>query len=104
MEFDALEGYHVPNLSLRKGIWENFPVTLTELYDGNGTQRYAVRWHVKNLRDWKKHNPESWDEAMDYEDWQIIRLMHSLKEHSRQYNIEPARDASMICVIAMRHR
>jgi hypothetical protein len=105
MEHDALWNYRIPDLRLRKGIWENFPVVLNKIDDGDGTERYAIRWisDKKRFEDWRKA-ANSYNMYQDYKDFQIIRLEHAIAAHPRQYILEPARDASMIAVIAMRHK
>ena len=47
---DEFYGYEIPDLVLRKDIWENFPVTLIPLgKDATGAERHSVQWHIKNL-------------------------------------------------------
>jgi hypothetical protein len=103
MEEEMLENWSVPDLTLRKGIWENFPVSLVPINDGDGTDRYAVVWHRKNLEEWNKTRPESYDEYQDYESWCEWRLRYALNAYSRKYTVEEPRDDDMILVIAMVH-
>lgn len=98
---EILKDYNVPDLQLRKGIWENFPVVLVPLNDANGVDRYGVSWHNKNLKDWRNTKPESWDEWMNYQHWCEVRLLHSLRKHSKQYKLLPARNPSQLFVIEM---
>ena len=98
---EILEDYVPPDLKLRKNIWENFPVALTKLEDKDGVDRYGVAWHVKNLIEWRKTRPKSWDEYNDYEIWNYIRLKYALKKHPKQYKILPARNPSQLFVIEM---
>lgn len=47
---DTFFGYEIPDLVMRKDIWENFPVTLIPLgKDESGAERHSVQWHRKNL-------------------------------------------------------
>jgi hypothetical protein len=98
---EILEDYVPPDLKLRKHIWENFPVALTKLDDKDGVDRYGVAWHVKNLMEWRKTRPKSWDEYNDYEIWNYIRLKYALKKHPKQYKILRARNPSQLFVIEM---
>jgi hypothetical protein len=103
MENDALEDYRVPDLRLRKGIWENFPVDLKAIPSANGTERYAITWNGEKLRAWRDERSESWNEYQDYKDWQTIRLLHALEKHSHKYTVEAPRSDREIAVIAMVH-
>lgn len=102
-EEEMLENWSVPDLTLRKGIWENFPVSLVKIDDGDGTDRYAVVWHRKNLEEWAKTRAESYDEYQEYDAWCEWRLRYALEAHSRKYIVEEPRDDDMILVIAMVH-
>lgn len=100
---EALEDYTPPNISLRKAIWENFPVVLTQLEESaNGADRYAVTWHNHNLQTWRKERSESWDEYMEYESWVETRLLYTLERYSHLYKVEPPRSADQICVLVSR--
>lgn len=98
---EILDGFKVPDLKLRKGIWENFPVALVALDDGNGVDRYGVAWHNKNLREWTKTKPKSTNERTNYQHWCEVRLLHSVRQYPRQYKILPARNPSQLFVLEM---
>lgn len=98
---EILEGFKVPDLKLRKGIWENFPVALVPLDDGNGVDRYGVAWHNKNLRDWKDTKSKSVEEKANYQHWCEVRLLHSVRQYPKQYKILPARNPSQLFVLEM---
>jgi len=100
-ENEILEDFKVPDLRLRKGIWENFPVILDKIDDKDGVDRYAVMWHNKNLQEWMRTKPESSDEAQEYPRWVETRLRYALKKHPRQYKIRPARNSGQLMVIEM---
>lgn len=100
---NELENWTMPNLTLRKGIWENFPVTLTPLGDNDGTERYAVEWHKKNLREWRDARSASYDEWMEYQAFAEFRLIHALRAYAHKYTIEPPRNKDQILVLAMVH-
>ncbi len=102
-EEEMLENWSVPDLTLRKGIWENFPVSLVKIDDGDGTDRYAVVWHHKNLDDWARARAESYDEYSEYDVWCEWRLRYALGKYSHKYTVEEPRDDDMILVIAMVH-
>ena len=104
IEAEALEDYKVPDLRLRKAIWETFPVDLKAIESRDGTERYAIVWNQKKLKEWRETRAESRDEYMDYFDYQAARLLYALKHHSSIYRLEPARSAAEFAVIAMVHR
>jgi hypothetical protein len=95
----------MPDLKLRKNIWENFPVSLIPLPDTDGTDRYSVVWHEKNLRDWRTLDGtcQSMDEHECYEEFCRARLLRALEAHAHKYRVEPAHGHRQICVIAMVH-
>ena len=99
-----LHGYKVPDLKQRKGIWTNFPVTLTRLDSADGTDRYAVRWHENNLRAWAAERSHSWGEHYNYKEFCYTRLMYSLVSHAKVYRLERPSSPNDICVIAMVHK
>ena len=99
---EALEDYKIPDLRLRKAIWETFPVDLKAIPSKDETDRYAIVWNMKKVKEWREH-AETRDEYMDYLDFQAIRLLHALKNHPAQYRLEPARNSDEIAVIAMVH-
>ena len=98
---EILDGFKVPDLKLRKGIWENFPVALVSLDDGNGVDRYGVAWHNKNLREWKDTKSKSAKEKANYQHWCEVRLLHSVRQYPKQYKILPARNPSQLFVLEM---
>ena len=102
LEDDALEDYIVPDLTMRKGIWENFPVILDEVEPVGGLKCYAVKWHRKNLKDWKSSRSASWDEYMEYEAFAEFRLLHSLRAYDRLYRIaKPKDDSEIVRLVAL---
>ena len=100
---DILDDYVVPDLRMRKGIWENFPVDVVAIRSTDDTERYRISWNMARLEEMRQTEPESMDEWEEYQDWCHIRLMHSLGKYSNKYTVEPALNDSMICVIAMVH-
>jgi hypothetical protein len=102
LEDDALEDYIVPDLTLRRGIWENFPVVLEEIAPVGGHKAYAVKWHRANLREWKQSRSASWDEFMEYEAFAEFRLIHSLRSHAHKYRMEkPKDDTEIVRLVAL---
>jgi hypothetical protein len=99
----VMSGWTIPNINLRKAIWENFPVSLLPVASNDGTDRYSVVWHRKNFEDWRNSRAETWDEHQDYDIFCERRLMLALAAHSHKYVVEPARSGDEICVIAMVH-
>lgn len=91
-ERNALEGFKTPNLQLRKGIYENFPVIVNEV----GAGVYEIKWHVKNLADWRKERAMSWEEYQEYELFSELRLIHSLRKHADRYELMPPTNKDQI--------
>ena len=97
---EILENWVMPNLTKRKGVWENFPVVMKELpEEGDGILRFAVEWHNKNVEEWKGSRSASYDEWMEYKAWAEFRLLHALRHHSHIYKIEPPRAPNQIIVL-----
>ena len=97
----AFENFSTPDLHLKKFIWENFPVVLEEITTRNGSEKYAVKWHRKNLEEWRSSRTTSWDEAMEYELYSQLRLLHSLRKHPHLYKLLPPRNTGEIVIIEM---
>lgn len=98
---DVFEGFKTPDLRLRKFIYETFPVVLEEIPSRNGTEKYAVKWHRKNLEEWRSTRTESFEEAMEYQLFSELRLIHSLRQHPRLYALHEPRTKDEIIVIEM---
>jgi len=98
---DILENWEVPNISERKAIWRNFPVSVKarELGCADGKDRYAVVLHEENLEQWRKDRSETWDEYQNYETWALARLEHALDRYSHIYTVEPADDALFVIAV-----
>ena len=99
----ALKNWSMPNLTMRKGIWEHFPVTLVPLEEHDGTERYAIEWHRKHLRDWASAHSASEAKQMEYQAYTEFRLLHALEAHPHKYTVEFPRKKDQIAVIAMVH-
>ena len=99
----ALYNWKTPDLALRKGIWENFPVILDRLEDRDGTERYAVKWHEKHLKDWENTMPEQWADYYEYKTFAEFRLFHALRKYSHKYRLMPAELPGQIAVLEMVH-
>jgi hypothetical protein len=99
--YNALANYNVPNLTLRKGIWENFPVVVNELPEEDGTQRYEIKWDRKKMEAWRSEAP--YNIAMEYEAMMEHRLIHSLRQFPHKYRLERPRSKNQVVIIAMVH-
>jgi len=102
-EDDALDGWTIPDLRLRKAIWENFPVDVIPIRSNDGTDRYKICWNEARVSEWRNTRAESFDEYQDYEGFCEVRLMTALNAHPHKYVVEEARDDKSLCVIAMVH-
>ena len=100
---DALNDFEVPDLTLRKGIWTNFPVVLKQLHDSDGTDRYTVEWHYDNLWTSFEDNAPGDVDFGEWKEYMTIRLFHSLNAYNHKYIVEESRTDEQICVIAMVH-
>jgi hypothetical protein len=104
-EEEALDGYKVPDLRLRKNIWETYPVNLHQIRRtfADGADRYSIVWDEDRVEEWREmcSKATTWDHHQDYEFWEETRLLHALNKHSHKYIVEPARHDGEICVIAM---
>lgn len=96
-ERNALEGFQIPDLRLRKGIYENFPVVVNEL--GGGL--YEIKTHTKHMEEWRKERSMSWEEYQEYELWFELRLLHSLRKHADRYELLPPTNKDQIVRIRM---
>lgn len=96
-ERNALQGFRTPDLRLRKGIYENFPVVVNELSNG----LYEITWNKKNIEDWRKQRAMSWDEFQEYELYSELRLIHSLRKHADRYELMPPTNKDQIVRIRM---
>lgn len=102
-EDDVLEGWTIPDLRLRKAIWENFPVDVIPMPNKDGTERHRIVWNKIRLNEWRQTRPTSWDEYQDYEGYCTVRLLTALAAHPHKYIVESSSDDSSICTIAMVH-
>jgi hypothetical protein len=105
VEQEALYKYVVPDLSLRKAIWETFPVNVQPIRERfeDGAERYSIVWNEERA-EYLKNYPIAdmcMDHYEDFDTWQTIRLFHALEAHTRKYRVEPARHEGEMCVIAM---
>ena len=100
LEDEALDGWKVPDLRLRKNIWENFPVSVIPISGTNGS-RYAVEWNHGKLNSWRTERTESFEEAMEYEAYCESRLLYALRKHNKQYIVEEPETEEQICVLTM---
>lgn len=92
---NALENFETPNLKALKGIWETFPVIVEPI----GRGKFSVRWHRKNFDAWRSSRTKSWDEAMEYELFSELRLLHSLRKHPELYRLHEPSGRDEIVVI-----
>ncbi len=88
----------MPIMTLRKHIWENFPVVVKQIESKTGNT-YAVQWHHKNFQEARDACEHGW-EYMDFEDDTYRRLMKALQA-SRNWTVQPAAGAEDLCTIVM---
>jgi hypothetical protein len=97
-EAEMLEDFRVPDLRLRKGIYDNFPVIVNEVRPGV----YEIKWHMKKLKEWRGVKPETWDEYQEYEAFTEFRLLHSLRKYNSIYELLPAEHEGQIVLFRMK--
>ena len=91
----------IPQLKLRKDIWENFPVIVEALGTGaDGAERHAVRVHRKNWSEWRQTKAVDFDDWLNWDENTEFRLMKAL-ESCRSWTVEESADPSTFAVIRM---
>jgi hypothetical protein len=91
----------IPELKLRKDIWENFPVTVEPLGAGaDGAERHAIRVHRKNWSEWRQTKAADYDDWLNWDENTEFRLEKAL-ESSRSWTVEQSADRSVFAVIRM---
>ena len=98
---EMLEGWNIPDLRLRKGIWENFPVDVIPIEGADGIERHAIVWNKKKVDEWRKERVYSEGESLEYERYAEYRLLHALRAHPHKYTIEAPQRKNQIVIIAM---
>ena len=87
---DAFEGYETPDLRRTTAIFEHFPVVLQEVPSRGDRQVMAVKLHRKKFDEWRGTRTKNYGEAMEYELFTELRLIHSLRKYPRLYTIMEA--------------
>jgi hypothetical protein len=87
---DAFEGYSTPDLRRTTAIFEHFPVVLQEVPSRGDRQIMAVKLHRKKFDEWRSTRTKDYGEAMEYELFTELRLIHSLRKYPRLYTIMEA--------------
>lgn len=91
----------IPQLKLRKDIWENFPVIVEAQGTGaDGAERHAVRVHRKNWSEWRQTKAVDYDDWLNWDENTEFRLMKAL-ESCRSWTVEESADPSTFAVIRM---
>lgn len=91
----------IPQLKLRKDIWENFPVIVEALGTGaDGAERHAIRIHRKNWSEWREEMAENFDDYLNWDCNTEFRLSKAL-ESCRFWTVEESDDPNTFAVIRM---
>jgi len=96
-EREYLDDYIVPDLTMRKGIWEHFPVIVNQI----GPNLFEIVWHKANLKEWRQSRSASWDEFQEYETYAEFRLIHALRQMPHKYKLLPSKKESQIILFEM---
>jgi hypothetical protein len=102
---ERLEGWEVPNLTLRSDITVHFPVSLEALeVTADGRERFRVMFDMR-LDEWAMSRSESQDECSEYAAWVATRLVFALQQYSYKYHVEAVGgdDDCFVAVFAMAH-
>lgn len=103
---ERLEGWEVPDLTLRSGIEEHFPVVLLPLpASEDGRERFIVKFDDR-VDEWAATRAESNDENAEYAEWVQTRLIFALRQYSHKYRLESdgsAEDTDHVAIFAMAH-
>ena len=97
-EVDPDADWEMPQLRLRKHIWENFPVDVVPVESKDRAERYAIRWNVRKFQEARNNCDHGW-QYDDFEEDVYRRLLKALS-YSRYWTVEEAQ-GSNICQIAM---
>ena len=86
--------WECPELSLRKDIWEHFPVTLIPLgKDVSGAERHSVQWHRVKLAQSRESSDFDEDIAM------IQRRLLKALEASPKWDVLPAEQRGYVTIV-----
>lgn len=102
---ERLEGWEVPDLTLRSDIEEHFPVVLVSLpASEDGRERFVVKFDDR-VDEWAAMRAESQDENAEYADWVQTRLIFALRQYSHKYRLESegGEDSDHVAIFAMAH-
>ncbi len=102
---ERLEGWEVPDLTLRSDIEEHFPVVLQSLpASEDGRERFVVKFDDR-VDEWAAMRAESQDENAEYADWVQTRLVFALRQYSHKYRLESEGGESRdhVAIFAMAH-
>lgn len=103
---ERLEGWEVPDLTLRSDIEEHFPVVLQSLpASEDGRERFIVKFDDR-VDEWASTCAESQDENAEYAEWVQTRLVFALRQYSHKYRLESdgaAEGSDHVAIFAMAH-
>ena len=103
---ERLEGWEVPDLTLRSDIEEHFPVVLQSLpASEDGRERFVVTFDTDRVDEWAVTRAESQDENTEYADWVQTRLVFALRQYSHKYRVESegGEDSDHVVIFGMAH-
>ena len=101
---ERLEGWEVPDLTLRSDIEEHFPVVLQSLpASEDGRERFVVTFDADRVDAWAAAHAESHDEYSEYAEWVQTRLIFALRQYSHKYRLESEGGDDHVAIFGMSH-
>jgi hypothetical protein len=87
---ECLADFTVPNITCFGDLEDNFPVVLEDASCGIGLKRVHLRFDADKVEEWQSYRPESMDEHENYLSWCEMRLVETLKQHWRRFEVTNA--------------
>jgi len=84
---ECLEDFTVPTITCFADLEEHFPVVLEDASCGIGLKRVHLRFDADKVDHWQTCCPESMDEHENYLSWCEMRLVETLKQHWRLFEV-----------------
>jgi hypothetical protein len=87
---ECLADFTVPTITCFGDLEEHFPVVLEDASCGIGLKRVHLRFDGEKVEQWQSYRPESMDEHENYLSWCEIRLVETLRQHWRLFEVSNA--------------
>jgi hypothetical protein len=87
---ECLADFTVPTITCFGDLEEHFPVVLEDASCGIGLKRVHLRFDGEKVEQWQSYRPESMDEHENYLSWCEMRLVETLRQHWRLFEVSNA--------------